>query len=1667
MSSAVSSSQVTTSTPILVTTPSSETKPFGEHKRDDSSDDQRQQLNKQTKTYTRGNSNKNKQLTRSHAMKESASPPRTPNSHSPNDMKSPSPTAAALNSTDSDSGANTSTTTTAVTTSSSSSLLLTAPTFILPQPESSSVGGKSQLDIEFPKLTPPKTKVGWNSSNSGQPQQQRNRKSVSSDTSSNNNSLCEDTNESHVNDKQQQQPKTGSQSISVTTACTQQQQQSSPSSSPSVSECANQSELFNHDERVIISPSRAQCKSPNLSSSSHNNNINNNNISNSGNNNNSNSNNYNNTSTGTKSATPSYPINIKNKPPLKNMGSSSSCEGGNTSSGFISRDSSSEQFVDQNGIDLVQFFKETLNKNAKDRNMLMKIERELLQLAVDQTGRTFVKFPPMSSYNRMLVHRTAAYFGMDHNVDATQQCVIASTTKETRIPDIRFKTLIRDTFSEEPRKSILKRETHSFEDYRQGGLLSVQRSILNRKAKSFEERDEEYEKEWQWIHHNSVGGGGSEISSKVKVPIRLMKIHSSSMDGRYIDKAPVSKSHSFGGYGGPNVQLMRDDSITSSKSAGPRLHKQDSTTSTTWRLSPSSSGYKTQSLRSVTPSPTGGYGSDTPEPSNAPESTRGVVWAVTDLASVPKGSLIIDPQTLQPILNQDGSLYHFDPSNPPTTTTTTSSGSRYGSARKKADRPKLLNNNLNYNNNNNNNNNMSSSNKPNNIRDHTNSGSTDNEKSTTLLSSGKHVASKFNNNQMSHNNINNEIDDDDEGEEDEEDIDDDENDPTDMLPLDVLSPKNQCESLVNEDDCKTKDDICENKSSQCELKNQPSHLNTEELVSPKQKNQSTSPNLPLNDTMTINEEEVEESVTPTSSIQPIIEEDASVDSKKDEITSATETPPVQEIRFQANPYTNTATVAASTTPSMPPTVLSYAPAAPFATAPIETAGTIYHTGENEVPSCWVPIFDQGARGDPNLTVLPYNNGPTIYQSPVVYSTEQFTNPPAIAAGQVTQYPISAYPAMGYAATTYPVNGAPYQNIWPQPMTYFLPPSATPAPAQVLVPPAAPQTPNATMIQSASNNSHNPSTNATGGRRNSPQNNSNNSNGNGVSSGAQTAVATAVPLQTFPSSVPFSLATSETTSASGPTLYAIPPSMYPANMLPAYSPATGFYQPMPHPQANTTIISSVIPHSNAHHPGTVPSTPHSFQATTASGEVLTHFPFNQQPPNIVNNNTASTPQSAPSTPLSLTTMPPNFKNQPIFTTQPLIAATPVHIAHTYDNDKKNNSSNNNNNPPKKFNCGGNGILSTPPAFSHSNATKSSNNPRHQQQQQQPLGGYQSSTSLASGNGNKKNMHSNCNNLINSTSNSHSDDANSLSNSNMSSSNYSSSNRVKNSSNRDQNSSSTASGTGGSYQPKSSYKQSYNSNSNSPNSNDNSESTNNNNNGSKFQPRGPSRIPPLDLKRNNSNSGSNVVMNHHTRSTPSTNSTESNNSPNSITSYDHSRGSNSYHHYSAQQQSHQPSHHHTQSSHHQHHPPQPSYQSSGGTHFYRGGSAGAVNTHHSANSGGNSTESPSIQTCFPFNVHSQNAGTSTPLLDSCHPQTLIGYNNPMAAGMYVKFGQAFTFANPLPNNRKSPSNDIRTPLTPLAAGVYSTTTMMLPGGPRPINSRTVQNNHHYKGNRTQQR
>ena len=65
------------------------------------------------------------------------------------------------------------------------------------------------------------------------------------------------------------------------------------------------------------------------------------------------------------------------------------------------------------GTDLTQFIITTLNKNAKDRVLMLKLEQEMTSLVRD-AKKTHHKFPHMSSYHRMVVHRywLTAYPGL-------------------------------------------------------------------------------------------------------------------------------------------------------------------------------------------------------------------------------------------------------------------------------------------------------------------------------------------------------------------------------------------------------------------------------------------------------------------------------------------------------------------------------------------------------------------------------------------------------------------------------------------------------------------------------------------------------------------------------------------------------------------------------------------------------------------------------------------------------------------------------------------------------------------------------------------------------------------------------------------------------------------------------------------------------------------------------------------------------------------------------------------------------------------------------------------------------------------------------------------------------------------------------------------------------
>ncbi|XP_070968889.1 R3H domain-containing protein 1-like isoform X3 [Oncorhynchus clarkii lewisi] len=157
---------------------------------------------------------------------------------------------------------------------------------------------------------------------------------------------------------------------------------------------------------------------------------------------------------------------------------------------MLSRDSS-QDYTDSTGIDLHVFLVNTLKNNPRDRMMLLKLEQDILDFISNNESQKR-KFPPMTSYHRMLLHRVAAYFGMDHNVDPTGKSVIINKTSNTRIPDQKFSEHIKDDKTDDFQKRyILKRDNASFD--REDGMIRM-RLKDDRRSKSIEEREEDYQR---------------------------------------------------------------------------------------------------------------------------------------------------------------------------------------------------------------------------------------------------------------------------------------------------------------------------------------------------------------------------------------------------------------------------------------------------------------------------------------------------------------------------------------------------------------------------------------------------------------------------------------------------------------------------------------------------------------------------------------------------------------------------------------------------------------------------------------------------------------------------------------------------------------------------------------------------------------------------------------------------------------------------------------------------------------------------------------------------------------------------------------------------------------------------------------------------------------------
>ncbi|XP_036725028.1 cAMP-regulated phosphoprotein 21 isoform X19 [Balaenoptera musculus] len=317
---------------------------------------------------------------------------------------------------------------------------------------------------------------------------------------------------------------------------------------------------------------------------------------------------------------------------------------------MLSKDCSQE-YTDSTGIDLHEFLINTLKNNSRDRMILLKMEQEIIDFIGDNNNH-YKKFPQMSSYQRMLVHRVAAYFGLDHNVDQTGKSVIINKTSNTRIPEQRFCEHLKDEKGEESQKRfILKRDNSSIdkEDTQsvcsQESLFVENRGNRDSWGRTSGSRQSSSENELKWSDHQRAWSSTDSDSSNRNL------------------KPAMTKTASFGGI----TVLTRGDSTSSSRSTG-KLSKAGSESSS----SAGSSGSLSRTHPPLQSTPlVSGVAATSPGCVTYPEngmggqvahsSTSYILLPLEAATGIPPGSILLNPHTGQPFVNPDGTPAIYNP----------------------------------------------------------------------------------------------------------------------------------------------------------------------------------------------------------------------------------------------------------------------------------------------------------------------------------------------------------------------------------------------------------------------------------------------------------------------------------------------------------------------------------------------------------------------------------------------------------------------------------------------------------------------------------------------------------------------------------------------------------------------------------------------------------------------------------------------------------------------------------------------------------------------------------------------------------------------------------------------------------------------------------------------
>ncbi|XP_046785697.1 cAMP-regulated phosphoprotein 21 isoform X14 [Gallus gallus] len=337
---------------------------------------------------------------------------------------------------------------------------------------------------------------------------------------------------------------------------------------------------------------------------------------------------------------------------------------------MLSKDCSQE-YTDSTGIDLHEFLINTLKNNPRDRMILLKMEQEIIDFISDNNNH-YKKFPQMSSYQRMLVHRVAAYFGMDHNVDQTGKSVIINKTSNTRIPEQRFSEHLKDEKGEESQKRFILKRDNSSIDKEDNQSVCSQENLFVENSRLLEDSSicNDTHKKRQLFRGNrdstgkASGSRQSSTENELKWTDHQRPWSSTDSDSSNRNLKPaITKTASFGGI----TVLTRGDSSSSNRSTG-KLSKTGSSESSSSAGSSGSLSRIHQPLQSapLVPGLTASNSGSVSYPENgmsgqvAPSNTSYIILPL-EAAGIPPGSILLNPHTGQPFVNPDGTPAIYNP----------------------------------------------------------------------------------------------------------------------------------------------------------------------------------------------------------------------------------------------------------------------------------------------------------------------------------------------------------------------------------------------------------------------------------------------------------------------------------------------------------------------------------------------------------------------------------------------------------------------------------------------------------------------------------------------------------------------------------------------------------------------------------------------------------------------------------------------------------------------------------------------------------------------------------------------------------------------------------------------------------------------------------------------